>query len=270
MTQIMIRLCFIVFSIFLTLGLSAQEIDRVVYEVDYSVSLRYDANSQARHEDVFMLQIGSKGISKFFPPRYERQCILNDSVVKVGMTVDEAVQMLQGEKCFQVDEKFRVFKNFPERGSLTEIDNLGGEYIAEEKMPIFKWDPLPGDTIVAGQSCKLAECEWRGRTWKAWYAPEIPFSEGPWKLTGLPGLIMKASDVNGDFIMECVGLRNKTDKPIMLSYRRTPQQCSIKELYDVRKKWLTNQMGFLTNMVGLPAPAINQTPKQPNLMEVFK
>ncbi len=262
---------YFLFFFFLTcLVLPAEEIDKVIYEADYNVSLRYDANSNALHTDVFMLQIGSRGISKFFPPRYERQCILNDSIVKVGMTVDEAVQMLQGENCFQVDEKFRVFKNFPKRGILTEIDNLGGEYIAEENMPNFEWNPLSGDTIIAGLRCELAECTWRGRTWKAWYAPEIPFNEGPWKLSGLPGLIMKVSDANGDFILECIGLRNVADKPMMLSYRRTPQQCSIKELYEVRKKWLTNQMGFLTNMLGLPAPPTNQAQKKPNLMEVFK
>lgn len=39
-----------------------------------------------------------------------------------------------------------------------------------------------------------AECDFRGRHYIAWFNPKIPIPDGPWKLRGLPGLIIEAYD----------------------------------------------------------------------------
>ena len=54
--------------------------------------------------------------------------------------------------------------------------------------------------------CVEATANYRGRTWTAWFAPEIPVQDGPWKLCGLPGLILEAHDANSDYIFEATGL----------------------------------------------------------------
>lgn len=35
----------------------------------------------------------------------------------------------------------------------------------------------------------LATTQFRGLTYTAWFALDIPINEGPWKFHGLPGLI---------------------------------------------------------------------------------
>lgn len=50
------------------------------------------------------------------------------------------------------------------------------------------------DTIL----CKKAICFFRGREYIAWYAPTIPITNGPWKMGGLPGLIIELFDENKD------------------------------------------------------------------------
>ncbi|RQE01044.1 GLPGLI family protein, partial [Prevotella intermedia] len=44
-----------------------------------------------------------------------------------------------------------------------------------------------------GMECKKATTNFRGRYWEVWYTEDIPISQGPWKLCGLPGMILKAN-----------------------------------------------------------------------------
>ena len=63
-----------------------------------------------------------------------------------------------------------------------------------EKIPILKWELLSDEKKIKDLKCFLAKTYFRGRTYYAWYTPAIPVSFGPWKLNGLPGLIIEAYD----------------------------------------------------------------------------
>src|SRR3712207_8163725 len=58
----------------------------------------------------------------------------------------------------------------------------------------------------------LFRSTFRGRTWRVWFALDIPFPDGPWKLCGLPGLILKAEDSKGHFSFDCVGIDRKSTR----------------------------------------------------------
>ena len=60
-------------------------------------------------------------------------------------------------------------------------------HIYEEDAPALEWKMTGEHGTVASFDCQKAECDFRGRRWEAWFTPEIPVSEGPWKLKGLPG-----------------------------------------------------------------------------------
>lgn len=71
-------------------------------------------------------------------------------------------------------------------------------YIVQEEKPRIFWELKEEFEEIGGFSCQKAVGAFRGRTYEVWFTPEFPVSAGPWKFTGLPGLILKAQDQTGD------------------------------------------------------------------------
>ncbi|MDE5877817.1 MAG: GLPGLI family protein [Muribaculaceae bacterium] len=96
-----------------------------------------------------------------------------------------------------------------------------GEDLGYYTEPIaeIEWDINEDSTAtVLGYECLMAESDYHGRHWKTWFTPEIPMPFGPWKLRGLPGLILKA-EADGGFSFEATGLEH-TDRIISPMYLR--------------------------------------------------
>ncbi len=67
-----------------------------------------------------------------------------------------------------------------------------GEQSSGMQTPDITWK-LSDDTLtVCGYLCQQATATYRGVEWRVWYTEEIPSSAGPWRLRGLPGLIVEA------------------------------------------------------------------------------
>lgn len=73
-----------------------------------------------------------------------------------------------------------------------------------ENIPIQKWKIHPDTKLLMGYRCQKATCTFRRRQYEAWFTANIPVSSGPWKLNGLPGLILKATDNKNEYSFECV------------------------------------------------------------------
>lgn len=101
-----------------------------------------------------------------------------------------------------------VFTN-PYDASLTVYEKFGedlGYY--SEPLSEQQWIVVEDSTAtILGYECILAESDYHGRHWRAWFTPEIPMSFGPWKLHGLPGLILKA-EADGGFSFIATGIAN--------------------------------------------------------------
>ena len=103
-------------------------------------------------------------------------------------------------------------------GDVTVFDKLATEQITyTEPFAEQEWEIVADSTAtIAGYECVMAQCDYHGRHWQAWFAPELPVPFGPWKLRGLPGLILKA-EANGGFAFEAKEV-GQTDAPIVPMY----------------------------------------------------
>lgn len=70
----------------------------------------------------------------------------------------------------------------------------GKFYIIKEHFPKIDWTITTDTTKISNHICYKATAEFRGRSYTAWFAPSIATTFGPWKLHGLPGLILTAYD----------------------------------------------------------------------------
>jgi hypothetical protein len=64
---------------------------------------------------------------------------------------------------------------------------------------IISWELLNETKNIMSFKCQKAQGNFRGRTYTVWFTNDIPVSMGPWKLNGLPGLILEATDSLNQF-----------------------------------------------------------------------
>ena len=186
-------------------------ISRFVYE---QISTPDTSKAENKKENTMYLEIGNN-VSKY----YDSKDFIADSIrvlhERQGMNADKSsaiiVPLLRGK----IDEV--VFKNYP-AGKITVTDRIPfSTYKYEESIETPNWKLVEGALTVCGYGCKKATTTFRGRAYTAWYAPEIPISDGPWKFTGLPGLIMKVEDDKHHYSFECIGIEQPKNQSIYFS-----------------------------------------------------
>ena len=67
-------------------------------------------------------------------------------------------------------------------------------YYVKEKAYFINWELQDETKKVNNFTCQKAIGKFRGRNYTAWFTADIPLSYGPWKLNGLPGLILEVYD----------------------------------------------------------------------------
>ncbi len=72
----------------------------------------------------------------------------------------------------------------------------GKQIYVKEIATKINWKIEKESKKIGKYSCKKATANFRGRDYIAWFTSEIALQFGPWKLNGLPGLILEAYDTD--------------------------------------------------------------------------
>jgi len=213
-----LKLIVILLLTFSTLAFSQKKAEKgfikANYECTYSVNYINDTIKMTRGtKDWFILKIGDN-----FSYGYSYLCFQLDSFFR-NMTKESAELMMGSMKNGTWSNRYsgdlmyaKIYKDFNAK-KLFVIDNISTNYfIYEEYLIPQNWTILNDTMTVAGYICQKAICDYRGRSYEAWFAPEIPISEGPWKFFGLPGLIMKVYDTEHHYEFELDGLIKSEEK----------------------------------------------------------
>ena len=113
---------------------------------------------------------------------------------------------------------------------------------------------------------RLATADFRGRRWTAWFATDIPVSDGPWKLGGLPGLILEAYDKGHQYTFTAVGLERVAKEPIVFTRRGGKNGYRTVD----RRAFLKAKMFDLTHGGALGASGLKSTDYEPTYMDLIE
>lgn len=117
--------------------------------------------------------------------------------------------------------------------------------IVVDSMVAINWKiDASAEKKVDKLNCKKAIGDFRGRTYEVWFTEDIPTNAGPWKLWGLPGLIVEVKDTKTDVI----SVKLITIKPTIESLEKPTEQEILTQTQFVSlfKKKMANLAKFIS------------------------
>ena len=174
-------------------------------EVHYRHTMQRDTVRRlATETDSMILRIGASASQFFSRHTFYYDSLWNDPdgrATAEALTL-EAFRTRDHSKEPRVGTTYDyLYKNYPAGRVTTTNEQFHVACRYDEATPSISWVVADSVRTILGHPCHMATADFRGRRWTAWFATDIPISDGPWKLGGLPGLILEAYD-QGDRIVE--------------------------------------------------------------------
>lgn len=134
---------------------------------------------------------------------------------------------------------------------------LGRDQYTYEEDRKMDWKILPETVKIGEYEAQKAETTFAGRKWYAWFTQDIPFQDGPYKFKGLPGLIIKVEDANGDYSFDLQQSKKISEFPNFDNRGGNPIKVKRTDFEKQEKLYRKDPISFVTNSFsqgGAPAP----------------
>lgn len=142
--------------------------------------------------------------------------IAQDSILKVQVEEMQKAGMYKDlSKSIKMPKfSYKIVKTYPSMDlqySEGIVNGAATMYLAYNEKPTFDWK-IGSETMKIGEyNTQKATTNYGGRTWIAWFSKDIPLQDGPYKFSGLPGLIVKIEDTDQNYSWELRGNRPVKD-----------------------------------------------------------
>lgn len=186
--------------------------------------------------ETMLLEVGSK-VTAFYSYDAFRSDSINAELISRGATQYSSLGRIS----------WRLYSNYPEIGRSSFTEKLGlDRFVCVENVEKPQWKLCPDSSAtILGYPCRLATANYKGRLWSAWYAEDIPLYYGPWKLGGLPGLVLRAYDSRRDYIFEAIGIKT-VDEPRPIYYKGGGyENVSRKDLDGLYRRYYSDPVGYM-------------------------
>ncbi|MBV2166832.1 MAG: GLPGLI family protein [Kaistella sp.] len=190
--------------LFVGLMLSAQN-NRVIYEYKFAPD---STRTDSLKTEWTYLDISKKGSKFYSKSTFESDSIVQESIKKQlasGMkNVSISRQRQGGEINYEVEKTYPEYKTY----LIASVGNDAYKVLEDRKI---NWKIAPEKKKLGEFNVQKATAEFAGRSWIAWFTTDVPIQDGPYKFSGLPGLIVEIYDHTGTHKMELKGLKKITE-----------------------------------------------------------
>ncbi|MBZ9632375.1 GLPGLI family protein [Salegentibacter sp. LM13S] len=181
---------------------NAQELtEKFQYKATYDLTWQIDStNVESIQEETMVLYRGDN-ISRFTSENF----LKHDSINELRKKNFEKTGRFMAPP--QTKFKYKLFKNFPE-GRLYFFEKIARDrFKYTEQLPLQEWEIHPETKEISGYNVQKATTTFSGRDYIAWFTSEIPISDGPYKFSGLPGLIIEIADTKNYYHFKLSGFK---------------------------------------------------------------
>ena len=199
--------------LFLVTLANAQSANRFFYELTFKPK---KDSTKTEKEGVILDITDEKSLYRDF------LAVSQDSILKITVEKMQKSGIFQDMSKVIRQPKFshKIYKSYPTM-KVQYIDAVlnGGRplYLSYSEEIKISWKIENEKKKIGEYEAQKATTEFGGRKWTAWFAESIPFPDGPYKFSGLPGLIVKIEDAEKNYSWELKG-NKKIENYNELSY----------------------------------------------------
>ena len=205
-------------------------------------------------QDEFVLFVEGNR-SAFYSRNARQYAETKDSLERMGIAPMEMLGTLQR---IQKGKAIEIYKNQPKTGEYICYADVSQTFRFEDKIPYIEWQIQDESKSILGYTCQKAIGQLYNREWTVWFTMDIPVSEGPWLLEGLPGLILEANDADNIFHFTAIEL-GKDDALSVEPPTKKHIKCSREELMNYRKKFDEDPAIMIQALSGLKITKVVNT-----------
>jgi len=165
--------------------------------------VRDTANRQQPYTENMILFLGSHSSAyKSYDKKMADALVRRQIQEQMANNPGGNVRIMRGKNSGSNTEYYQ----FAADGKLVRRERLINSYLIEESMPAINWKIENDTASFGGLHCQKATTHFKGRDYIAWFCPDLPFHSGPWKLNGLPGVIVDAHDTKNEVVFKFDGV----------------------------------------------------------------
>lgn len=250
--------------------------DTVEYVVMYELTFREDTAHLDRYRtENHMLSIGKKrDVSSFRGYGTYRHNMELKKAGDSGLT-EELIKTGRIGKVFSDVPssaiRCSIFKNMTSK-NITTIDHIymQGMYEYEESFNAFNWQITAETDTINNYVCQKAICDFGGRTWEAWFTSELPFSDGPYKFCGLPGLILNVADRENHYSWKFLSIERPSELMMVYEVINDRIQTTKEGFFKLQKRYkVSHTIGDVTTNNDFVKKAVEYERAKNNPIERF-
>lgn len=233
------------------------------YCVEYNFYYLIDTtNSENFSKKERVILYGNKDLTLFIP----KNVYLRDSIqytiignegweqFKSNESISSAIQQTR-DKTKDIPRSWyplRVRRDLKENKSY--LTYASSQYIhTSSELYSPNWKIHEEKDTIADFNVIKATTRYGGRNYVAWFCPEIPISQGPYKFYGLPGLILKLHDEDGYFHFNFVSIQGSYPKYFSSEYNKPTMSRS--QMVEKLKSELVSSTPETLQILGMSASA---------------